>query len=67
MEIQDEIWGIVSFYSTFPDVIGVADDKLPPIRGHSAISEKRIMERVVSAHIRTALEKTILLLQAFDK
>lgn len=67
MEIQDEIWGIVSFYSTYPDVIGVPDDKLPPIKGHSAISEKRAMERVVSANIRTTLEKTILLLQALDK
>ncbi len=67
MEIQDEIWGIISFYSTFPDVIGVSDDKLPPIKGHSPISDKRAMERVLSGNIRIILEKTILLLKALDK
>jgi len=67
IEIQDEIWGIMSFYATFPDVIGVPDDKLPPIKGHSAISDKRVMEKLISANIKIILEKTILLLKTLDK
>jgi hypothetical protein len=67
IEIQDEIWGIMSFYATFPDVIGVPDDELPPIKGRSKISEKRAMEKVISSNIKTILEKTILLLKTLDK
>lgn len=66
IEIQDEIWGIMSFYATFPDVIGVPDDELPPIKGRSGISDKRAMEKVISTNIKTILEKTILLLKALD-
>jgi hypothetical protein len=51
IEIQDEIWSIVSFYTTFPDVIGVPDDKLPTIAGQSAISEKKAMEKAISEKI----------------
>lgn len=66
MEIQDEIWGILSLYSTFPDVIGVPDDELPPKKTGSAIAHKRTMERIISSDIKTILEKTILLLKKLD-
>lgn len=66
LEIQDDIWGIVSFYSTYPDVIGIPDDKLPPIKGHSSISEKRAMETVISKYIKTALDRTVLLLKTIE-
>jgi len=67
MEIQDEIWNILAIYSTFPDVIGVPDDKLPIKKVGSAKADKTVFERTISSHVKNVLEKAILLLTKLDK
>ncbi len=67
IEIQDKIWSINSLYYTFPDVIGVPDNKLRQIKRGSAKAHKRAIERVISSDIKTILEKTILLLKKLDE
>lgn len=67
MEIQNEIWRILSLYSTFPDLIGVPNNKLPSKKNGSAIADKRGMEKVIASNIKKILEKTILLLKKLDE
>jgi hypothetical protein len=67
MEIQDEIEKILSIYTTFPDVIGVSDDKLPMKKTGSAKADRMEFEKIVSCHVKNVLNKAISLLKKLDE
>jgi len=67
MEIQDEIEKILSIYTTFPDIIGVSDDKLPMKKTGSAKADKMEFEKIVSCYVKNVLNKAISLLKKLDE
>lgn len=60
LKIQNEMIGICNFYSTFPDVIGIPDEKLKTNKnGTSSIADKKAMEKVISDKIKNILKIAI--------
>lgn len=67
LDIQEEIWGILSLYITFPDVLGVPDDKLPIKKRGSALDDRTAMEKIVAEHVGKVLRLSSSLLRSLNK
>jgi len=67
LDIQEEIGGILSLYSTFPDVLGVPDEKLPGKKLGSALADRTAMERIVAEHVGKILRGSSSLLDGLNK
>lgn len=63
MTIQDALGGILTQYSTFPDVLGVEDDKLPPGRGHNRVAQRTALEELAADDAARAIEAAVRLLE----
>ncbi len=64
MKIGDETDGLLTFYATYPDVIGVPDSEL---HMSSSKAEKLGMEKVISFHVKDILESSASLMGWMNK
>lgn len=67
LDIQDEIWGIIILYVTFPDILGVPDEKLPISKKISSPEFRRPLEKIISEHVSKILRLSSSLLRSLDK
>jgi hypothetical protein len=66
LDIQEEIGGIVSLYSTFPDVLGVPDEKLTIKKRGSALADRTAMEDIIAKHVGKILLRSSSLLEGLN-
>ncbi len=63
MSLQDQMWHIMQLCRTFPDVIGVPDNKLQPnLKGESSIPLKRALEASIANDVQSVLDAAVGLL-----
>jgi hypothetical protein len=68
LELQDHLTSIISLYSTWPDMLGVPDDELPPSRDRyrSRVTQREAFEEMVADHVRGAVAMAVRLLKRLN-